>query len=189
MMTESSCWLHSLNHRTNTNFGGTMKVIKFFSLLAVLFSFAAPTFAQLKDAPAPLTTALFVKVIGFEKQISKNQATIYVLGSSELAAELKKAVGHSKIKNVQSGNSLPKTKPSVLFICDPKLMAEAIEYTHENKVMSATNIPSLVIKGITLGFGIGTDSKPKVLLNLSASSREGCDWDSTVLALVTLDFP
>jgi hypothetical protein len=177
-----------VKYQTDTHLGGTMKFVKFLSLLVVLFSFNAQTFGQLKNAPSSVTTALFVKIIGFEKKISRNQMSIYVLGSSDLADELKKAIGETNIKNVSSGNTLPKTKPSVLFICDEKQLSEAMKYTYENKVLSATNIPSLVIKGITLGFGVGVDEKPKILLNLNSASKEGCDWDATVLALVSLDF-
>ena len=166
-----------------------MKYLKFGTLVVVLFMFATPMFGQLKNAPARVTTVLFVKLIEFEKKLCNEQLTVYVLGSSELAKELKKSIRKSNIEKVASGKTLPKTRPSVLFVCDTTQTADAIEYTRKNKVMSATDIPSLVIKGITLGFVLGEDDKPKILLNLSASSAEGCNWDPTVLTIVTLDFP
>ena len=38
--------------------------------------------AQVNEAPAPIAAALLVKVIGFEKNISAGEITIYVLGSN-----------------------------------------------------------------------------------------------------------
>ena len=166
-----------------------MKFLKFISILlgiVFLFSLNNPLFAQVKDVPAPIAAALFVKVIGFEKNISNAEITIYVLGSSELALELKKAIGQANIKNVLSGNNLPTTKPSVIFIADESKMAAAIEYTRKNKILSVTNIPDLVAKGITLGFGIGADNKPKILLNLNSSVEEGLDWNPAIMKVAQI---
>jgi hypothetical protein len=142
--------------------------------------------AQVKDTPAPIAAALLVKVISFEKNISSSDITIYVLGSSEITAELKKAIGQANIKNVLSGNSLPATKPSILFIGDANKIAVAIEYTRKNKILSATNIPDLVAKGVTLGFGLGDDNKPKILLNLNSSVEEGLDWNPAIMKVAQI---
>ncbi|MBN2425061.1 MAG: YfiR family protein [Calditrichaceae bacterium] len=151
------------------------------TMLSLILSLNSPIFAQTKEAPAPIAAALLVKVIGFEKNISAGDITIYVLGSSDVAKELKKVIGQANIKAVESGNSLPSSKPTILFIADEGKLNEAVKYTQDNKILSVTNIPELVEKGATLGFGIGSDNKPKILLNINSSAKEGLDWNPAIM--------
>ncbi|MBN2425058.1 MAG: DUF4154 domain-containing protein [Calditrichaceae bacterium] len=152
-----------------------------FLVIGILFSVNNILFAQTKEAPAPIAAALLVKVIGFEKNISAGEITIYVLGSSDITAELRKVIGTANIKSVQTGSSLPSTKPSILFIADEGKMAEAVEYTRKNKILSVTNLPELVSKGVTLGFGIGKADKPIILMNLTSSAEESLDWNPAIM--------
>jgi hypothetical protein len=146
----------------------------------------AHSLAQIKDAPATIAAALLVKVIGFEKNISKSDISIYVLGSSEITAELKKAIGKANIKIVTSGKNMPAEPPTILFLCDAGKVDEAMNYTRKNKVLSATNLTDLISKGITLGFGVGTDNKPKILLNLNSSVEEGLDWNPAIMKVAQI---
>ena len=150
-------------------------------IIGIIFFLSAQSHGQTKEAPASITAALLVKVIGFEKNISAGDILIYVLGSNDLYSELKKLIGQANIKAVQSGNSLPSSKPSILFIADESKVDEVSKYTQENKVLSATNIPALVSKGVTLGFGVGDDNKPKILLNVTSSAKEGLDWNPAIM--------
>ena len=150
-------------------------------IIGIIFFLSAQSHGQTKEAPASITAALLVKVIGFEKNISAGDILIYVLGSNDLYSELKKLIGQANIKAVQSGNSLPSSKPSILFIADESKVDEVSKYTQENKVLSATNIPDLVSKGVTLGFGVGDDNKPKILLNVTSSAKEGLDWNPAIM--------
>lgn len=142
--------------------------------------------AQAEEAPAPIAAALLVKVIGFEKNISSGDITIYVLGSSEVTKELKKVIGQANIKNVQSGNDLPSSKPSILFLCDAGKVETTIEYTQDNKILSVTNIPDLVTDGVTLGFGVGSDNKPKIFLNINSSAKEGLNWNPAIMKVAQI---
>ncbi len=165
-----------------------MKFIKHKFLLTVslLVVFNGLLTAQVNEAPAPIAAALLVKVIGFEKNISAGDITIYVLGSGSMASELKKVIGQANIKSVQSGNSLPSSKPSILFVTDDGKTDVTTKYTQENKVLSATNIPDLVSKGVTLGFGVGSDNKPKILLNVTSSAEEGLDWNPAIMKVAQI---
>jgi hypothetical protein len=165
-----------------------MKFIKLIFLLTVgcLLVFNGFLLAQVNEAPAPIAAALLVKVIGFEKNISAGEITIYVLGSNDISNELKKVIGQANIKTVQSGNSLPSSKPSILFVADNGKDDMATKYTQENKVLSATNIPDLVSKGVTLGFGVGSDNKPKILLNVNSSAKEGLDWNPAIMKVAQI---
>ncbi|MEJ2053802.1 MAG: YfiR/HmsC family protein [Calditrichaceae bacterium] len=150
-------------------------------IIGIIFFLSAQSHGQTKEAPSSITAALLVKVIGFEKNISANDIIIYVLGSNELYSELKKVIGQANIKGVQSGNTLPSSKPSILFVADQRKVDAATKYTQDNKVLSATNIPDLVSEGVTLGFGIGDDNKPKILLNVTSSAKEGLDWNPAIM--------
>jgi hypothetical protein len=165
-----------------------MKFIKLIFLLTVgcLLVFNGFLLAQVNEAPAPIAAALLVKVIGFEKNISAGEITIYVLGSNDISNELKKVIGQANIKTVQSGNSIPSSKPSILFVADNGKDDMATKYTQENKVLSATNIPDLVSKGVTLGFGVGSDNKPKILLNVNSSAKEGLDWNPAIMKVAQI---
>lgn len=142
--------------------------------------------AQPKEAPAAIAVALLVKVIGFEKDISSGDITIYVLGSSDVTKELKKVIGQANIKSVQSGNDLPSSIPSILFICDVKKAEKATKYTQDNKILSVTNLPDLVTEGVTLGFGVGSDNKPKILLNINSSAKEGLNWNPAIMKVAQI---
>jgi len=159
------------------------------SIFATIFLFVCSNFslmAQAKDAPASIAAAMVMKVVAFEKTLGAGgDITIYVVGAEDVAAELKKAIGKpigkATLKSVESGADLPANKPSVLFVGDPAKFDAATAYTKSNKVLSVTGSPDLVSKGVTLGFGVGDDNKPKILLNLSASSEEGMDWNPAIL--------
>ena len=103
-----------------------------------------------------------------------------------MTKELQKIIGQANIKNVESGNNLPSTTPSILFVCDKSKVDEAIKYTQDNKILSATNLPDLVTGGVTLGFGVGDDNKPKILLNINSSAKEGLNWNPAIMKVAQI---
>lgn len=161
---------------------------KIVTLVLLLFLIGSQSSAQIKDAPPNIVAALIVKAIGFEKNIMNGgDIYIYILDAPDVAAELKKgigmSIGKSTLKGVESGKMLPNQKPSVIYFDDASRLNTVVKYTSENKVLSATGHPDLIEKGITLGFGIGEDNKPKILLNLNASVREGLNWNPALLKI------
>ena len=167
-----------------------IKNILISSLLIVVLLIIRPIHAQIKEAPANVAAALIVKLVSFAKNICDNTGdiTIYVLGSAEIAEELKKGIGknigNAILKNVDSGADLPATAPSVLYIGDTSRLKEVIRYSRSNKILSTTGDPDLVKEGITLGVGVGDDAKPKILLNLTSSVEEGLDWNPAIMKIV-----
>lgn len=155
-------------------------------IIILLFILNIVVLAQTKEAPEPIAAALLVKVIGFEKKISQGDISIYVLGSWNMTKELQKIIGQANIKNVESGNNLPSTTPSILFVCDKSKVDEAIKYTQDNKILSVTNIPDIVTDGVTLGFGVGDDNKPKILLNINSSAKEGLNWNPAIMKVAQI---
>jgi hypothetical protein len=158
-------------------------------LIASCFAVYCP--AQDMDAPANVVAALLVKVATFEKNLAGGiDLYIYVLGEPDVAAELQKAVGkelgRSTLKRVDKGNALPSEKPSILFIGDPIRANEAVAYCRANKVLSVTHKPALVLKGVTLGFGVNEAGKPSILLNLSSSVEENLDWNPAIMKVAKI---
>lgn len=136
-------------------------------------------------APAPLQAALFLKLLAFDKNIaSGSSVTIYVVGAPEFAAEMKKTegkpVGTSTLGKVVEGDGVPAEKPSVIYIGAEAKLSEIIAYTKSNKILSITGNPALVSKDVSLVVGI-SESKPKIMLNLSSSKDEGIDWNPAIL--------
>jgi hypothetical protein len=136
-------------------------------------------------APAPLQAALFLKLLAFDKNIaSSGSVTIYVIGAPEFAVEMKKTegkpVGTATLGKVIEGDGVPAEKPSVIYIGSDAKLSEIIAYTKSNKILSITGNPALVSKDVSLIVGI-SESKPKIMLNLSSSKDEGIDWNPAIL--------
>ena len=165
-----------------------MKLIK--SIVIIAFAFLLIIFsklqAQVMPVPGDIAAKLLVKVIEFEKNISKQDISIYVQGAPDVAKELKKMVGKAGIVKVVSGPSLPESKPTIYFVNNAGHLAEALKYTRENKVLSVSNYPAFVPTGITLGLGVGQDNKTKILLNVTASEQEGADWKPAMLKVAQI---
>lgn len=143
--------------------------------------------AAAQQAPPSVVAALTIKLMAFEKSLggSAHDLTIYVLGAPAIADELKvgigAGVGSAKLVNIQRGDGLPATKPSVLFVGNAAKAGEAIQYARTNKVLTVTGLPALVSKGVTLGIGLGDSGRPEITLNLSASAAEGLDWNPAIM--------
>jgi hypothetical protein len=168
-----------------------MKQIRILLLPAVVLLLTGQAKAQLKKAPADVAAAMLIKVADFEKNISDGRSVgIYVMGAPEVAAELRKGVGKpigkGTLGRVDAGNGLPSGRPDILFVGSASGVVSALEYTRKNRVLSATGSPDLVERGITLGFGIGEDDKPKILLNSKSSAAEGVDWNPAILKIAKI---
>jgi hypothetical protein len=136
-------------------------------------------------APPSLQAAIILKLLAFNNSIATGGAiTIYVSGSPEFAAEMKKAegkpVGAATVGKVVEGAGAPADKPSVVYIGKEASLTELLAYTKSNKILSMTGNPDLISKNVSLIVGT-SEGKPKILLNLSASKEEGIDWNPAIL--------
>lgn len=147
-----------------------------------------PLLSQVQTAPPAIAATLIVKLAAFEKGISSSPSvTVYVLADPKIAVEFEKGigspVGQSRLSRVYSGTRLPSEKPSILFVGAGANPEEAVAYSRSQKVLSATAIPEWIARGVDLGVGVGNDGKPKVLLNLTATTEENCDWNPAIMKL------
>jgi len=166
----------------------SMKYLKKLLLTGAAVLMCSMANAQLAKAPPEVTAAMLVKVAVFEMNLSDGRdISIYVMGAPEVAAELRKGigkdVGKSKLQRVESGVNLPESRPSILYVGSASRIEEALEYTRSNKILSVTGDPNLMDRGITLGFGIGDDSKPKIVLNPQSAAQEGLEWNPAIFKI------
>ncbi len=140
-------------------------------------------------APTKIQAALFMKLLTFDKNLSKKEnITIHIIGSSDFAAEIEKRVGSkigsSTLSAITQGPDIPKQKPSVIYLGDASKLNEVLQYTSTNKILSITGMAELVPKGVSLGVGISVkDNKPKVLLNKNSSKNENIYWNPAILKI------
>jgi hypothetical protein len=71
---------------------------------------------------------------------------------------------------------------TALFVGADADLDRVTRYTRARAVLSVTNLPELVEKGVTLGVGL-ENNRPKVLLNLTGSEREKLRWDPKILKI------
>ncbi len=139
-----------------------------------------------KDAPPDVASALLIKLLAMEKNLSAaGEVSIHVIGSPALAEAFSKAagipIGGAKLGKVTGGDVLPSYKPTVICLADASKAATVTEYTRREKVASITCAPQAVSAGVSLGVGVGDDGKPEVLLNMAASKAEGLNWNPAIL--------
>jgi hypothetical protein len=148
--------------------------------------------AQTTPAPANVGAALIIKLLSFEENISSMEKgiSVYVLGSPDMESEMRtclgKTIGTASIKTVSGGDSMPETPPKILVVGQGANINEAIAYTRAKSILSATNIPEFVKKGVTLGIGKGADKKPVILLNLRSANKEKCEWNPAIMKIAEI---
>jgi len=151
-----------------------------FALVLSLILVALPAKAQ--EAPPKLQAALLMKILAFYTNLGDGEFTIHVIGSAEVASELKKFLGKpagkATLKEVTEGGGPPSGAAQVVYVGDN--VAGATSYTQGQKVLSVTGKPAFVSDGVTLGIGV-ENKKPKILLNLSSSKAEGINWAPGIL--------
>lgn len=153
-------------------------------VMGILSAFVATAHAQaVSKAPANLQAAVLSKAMAFDKSLS-GDLTVFVLADKPLAEEFRKLegtkVGEATIAKVESGDVLPESIPHVLFVGQDAEVGTAISFTQNNRILSMTGVPEFVEKGVTLGVGV-VGGKPKILLNTSASKKEGRKWDPAII--------
>ncbi len=159
------------------------KLLTFFLIIFIMISF--PLNAQLKESKPSRAAQSVVTASVLEKNIaSSEEISIYVLGNNKIAETLEgyvnQTIGNAKLKSVKSGDALPSSQPDILILGSNKKVAEVKKYCRKNDVLSVTNIPSLVEKGINLGIGV-KEGKVKYILNPDAIKEEGTEWKPAIM--------
>jgi len=162
-----------------------MRVLKHLVAVILIVGLVGPVFGQ-QSAPPNIAAALTMKVVKYERDISGGgDISIYVLGNSDVQSQLSQLVGQkigaATLQTVDGGDALPGASPSILFVGSNSQLDAAIQYTREQKILSVTHVPDMVAQGVTLGLGVGSDGKPRILINLSSSSEEDLNWNADIM--------
>ena len=171
------------------------KVYKHYILIIVgILSFLSSSIyaGTMRKAPANIQASLFIKLLPYNKNISSGgNVTIYVLNTQSVAKAMKSAIGRklgkSTLAKVIAISKVPSQKPdklSVLYVPDNKQLKAAAAFCQKYKILSITGNPDLIKKGITLMVGV-QNKKPKIMLNLSSTKKEGIDWNPNILKIAT----
>ncbi len=160
-------------------------------IISVIISLQSIVFTQYKEVPANQVSQVLITACVFEKTISGlDQITLYVMGNNQVAQALgmyiNQNLGNTVLKQIDSGTELPATKPTILFIANGEYSDQAIIYCQKNRVLSITNIPGLVEKGISLGIGMDDHGKLVLLLNPRATAGEGKQWNPAVMKMAKI---
>lgn len=157
-------------------------------LLGILLMLTSTTI-RAEDAPPNMASGLILQMLTFEKKLmaTGGDLSIHVVGSTALADELKKSIGSSiakcKLSKVTASDALPTEPINILIISDAGIVSEAIKYTRTNKIISITNKPELVKKGVSLGIGMNDTGGQSLTVNMAASKEEGLDWKPAILKI------
>jgi hypothetical protein len=168
-----------------------MKFMRSLGILLVLILMVETAPAEFKEAPPGQISQAIISACLFEKTIStKDNITIYVMGSEEIASSLQmylnQSLGNATLKKIDSGNKIPANTPTILFLGNRDLVGQASSYCQENGVLSITNIPDLVSKGISLGVGIDESGSLGLLLNPGETAREGKNWKPAIMKMARI---
>ena len=163
-----------------------------FCLLALLFLIGLTTLPVRAATDISLSpnmqATLLSKILLHERQYRRQQTiSVFVLGDPQIALAFKQLIGketeHIKIASVSIGDTLPQQKYDVVYFNDEQYLADVIAYGKNNSIVTATGIPKLVEKGVTLGTGT-EKGRPRFYLNLRTSFATDLEWDQKVLNIV-----
>lgn len=167
--------------------------------LFILFSvvICSNAFAESMPIPVKLQSALFLKILSYDRKI-KNDIKIAVLdGSNKSEIESSfQAVKGQKISGYSfsvSGISLSELSSmkansiDILYVTSNNKahISNIIKSSRSNGVLTITGIPEYVNDGLSVGIGI-KNGKPDILVNLSSSKSEDHELSSQLLKLCTI---
>jgi hypothetical protein len=162
--------------------------------------------AQEVPVPADLQAKLFLRILGFDRNLSREgELRVGILvqrrhrASLEAGEELARAFGRlpagEKAVEVVLLDAETASVKELLTdrrldaVCVMPLRAVAIEdvavAARDRKVRTLTGVPGYLSRGLGAGVGL-RDQRPEVLINLAAARAEGADYSSQLLAFARL---
>jgi hypothetical protein len=149
---------------------------------------AGNVFAQYSPADATHSSQMVSMACIFEKGISeKADCEIYIYKNPDVQNVIKtfegQKLGNTTLKTLSSGEGLPTGHPDIVFIGDKKNFEELLAYCNDNDVLTLTNIPSLVKKGVTLGMGVDGAGTPRLLINPDGVAEQGRNFNPAIMKI------
>lgn len=164
-----------------------------FTLAAALLLASAPALAK-EGVSVELASKIILKVLLLDQDLQAKTDTrvvVGVIGSDAAYRAFTSLKGEPidqerpfKVAEVVRYDSMPSAsdRPTLLFIGSAADPDRALAYTRRHKVLSATNVSGFVERGVTIGI-TAENNRPKVLVNLAGSEREGINWNPKILKI------
>ncbi|MBK1879575.1 YfiR family protein [Pelagicoccus mobilis] len=163
------------------------------SLLLWLFCWAEGV-ARLSGSegslPPSLSAAILVRLVALDSsRAGAEDIRIHVLGNEALAKELETHVGHSVgarvLGGVSVGDRLPEGRVDVVVVSNRANLPRVLAYSEKRGAISASTNPDFGRLGVSLVI-YDDEGMPGILLNRSASRREGLRWEPEILQVAQL---
>ena len=144
-----------------------------------------------------LATRIFLKILLLDRELeskTSNRIVVGVIGSDAAHKAFSALRGQRIDKSrdfvvaevVRYETLGPDSKaPTLLYVGASARPEEVTQFTRRHGVLSVTTVDGYVNRGITVGITI-EKGKPRVILNLLNSDREGMHWNSKMLRISRL---
>lgn len=163
-------------------------------LLACALVLTSASSAAADDIDAGLASKIILKILLMDKDLeskTKNKIVVGVIGSdsaykafSSLKGQLIDQSRAFVVEKVIRYSAPPDNgqHPTLIFVGSTADPEAVLSFTRSRKILSATNVPSFVEKGVTVGVTV-ENNRPRVLLNLVGSEQEGLNWNPKILKI------
>jgi len=164
------------------------KMKKTLTTIVIILILTTSIFAQYKPADPSQVSQMLSMACVFEKNIAAlTECNVYIYDNADIEAAISsfkgQKLGNATLKSLTAGNTIPSTKPDIILIGNKNNYAEILAYCNENDVLSLTNIPSLVKKGVTLGMGIDGSGIAKLLINPEGVAKQGKNFNPAIMKM------
>ena len=141
-----------------------------------------------------LATRIFLKILLLDRELESKTSNRIVVGviGSDAAHDAFSALRGQRIDKsrafvvadvVRYETLGPESRaPTLLYVGRGAKPEEVTKFTRRHGVLSVTTVEDYVNRGVTIGLTI-ENGKPRVILNLLNSKREGMHWNSKMLRI------
>ncbi len=172
----------------------TKRLIACLSLVLILaLSSARPALAD-EMTNLDLASRIFLKILLLDRHLEQKTSNRIVVGviGSDAAHRAFSALRGQRIDQshdfvlaeVIRYESLDEVSPlpTILYVGRDASPEEVTTFTRRNSILSVTTVTGYLERGISVGLAI-ENGKPRVVLNLINSNREGLRWSSRMLKI------
>ena len=166
-----------------------------FALVLALFFVPPASGNDLREmSNLDLASRIFLKILLLDRELETktlNRVVVGVIGSDRAHRAFNALRGQKLDQNkdfvldeVVRYESLDEASPrlTLLYVGPGADLAAVSAFTQRNRVLSVTTVQDFLRRGVSVGLAI-EGGKPRVVLNLINSNREGLRWDSKMLKI------
>ena len=172
----------------------TKRLIACVSLDPILALSSAPPALADEMTNLDLASRIFLKILLLDRHLEEKTSNRIVVGviGSDAAHRAFSALRGQRIDQshdfvlaeVIRYESLDEVspRPTILYVGPDASPEEVTTFTRRNSILSVTTVTGYLERGISVGLAI-ENGKPRVVLNLINSNREGLRWSSRMLKI------